>query len=98
MSESNDSSKNGWKEWHIDPTVSVGHIVSTILLAGAIAGFVFSTNTKVEMLAVRMDSTEQRINREAQRSAEDMTAIRIGLQRLEDKVDRIGERDWDRAQ
>ena len=76
------------REWHIDKSISVGHMVSTLALAGALMGFVFSTNTKVEMVTVRMDGLEQRITREVQRQADDMALIRVSLQRLEDKLDR----------
>lgn len=79
------------KEWHIDKSISVGHMVSTLALAGALMGFVFSTNTKVEMVTVRMDGLEQRITREVQRQADDMALIRVSLQRLEDKIDRQNE-------
>lgn len=80
-------------EWHIDKSISVGHMVSTLALAGALMGFVFSTNTKVEMVGVRLDAVEQRVTREVARQAEDMAAIRTSLQRLEDKLDRAVERD-----
>lgn len=79
--------------WHIDKSVSVGHIISTIMLAGAMAGFVFSTNTKVEMLAVRMDATEERLTRDNARHNQDVSSINVALQRLEDKVDRLIERE-----
>lgn len=81
-------SRHDRKEWHIDKSISVGHMVSTLALAGALMGFVFSTNTKVEMVSVRMDSVEQRVTREVARTAEDMALIRQSLQRLEDKLDR----------
>lgn len=75
-------------DWHVDKSISVGHLISTVALAGALAGFVFSTNTKVELANMRMDGLEQRINREVARQADDMSSIRMSLQRLEDKIDR----------
>ena len=81
------------QEWHIDKSISVGHMVSTLALAGALMGFVFSTNTKVETVQVRVDAIEHRMTRGEIRQADDMAIIRASLSRLEDKLDRAVERD-----
>lgn len=86
-------SRDDRQEWHIDKSISVGHMVSTIALAGALMGFVFSTNTKVETVQVRVDSIEHRMSRGEIRQADDMAIIRTSLSRLEDKLDRAAERD-----
>lgn len=76
-------------EWQIDKTVSVGHIVSSILLLGALATAWANMNTKIETQSVRIDSVENRVDREAQRQLDDMAQIRNSLNRIEDRLERI---------
>ena len=75
--------------WQIDKTVSVGHIVSSILLLGALATAWANMNTKIETQSVRIDSVENRVDREAQRQLDDMAQIRNSLNRIEDRLERI---------
>jgi hypothetical protein len=80
-------------KFHVDKSISVGHMVSTLALAGALAGFVFSTNTKVETVAIRVNNIEQRVERDAARQVQDMGLLRDQLSRMEDKLDRVIERE-----
>lgn len=80
-------------KFHVDKSISVGHMVSTLALAGALAGFVFSTNTKVETVAIRVNAIEQRVEREAVRQVQDMGLLRDQLSRMENKIDRVIERE-----
>ena len=75
--------------WQIDKTVSVGHIVSSILLATALVTVWSNMNTKIETQGVRITAVESRIDREAQRQREDMAQIRESLNRIEDRLERI---------
>lgn len=86
------------QEWHIDKSISVGHMVSTMTLAAALLGFVFSMNTKVETVSIRIDAIEERVTRNDARQAQDMAVIQSGQRRLEDKMDRIIERNAERGQ
>jgi len=79
-------------KWQIDKTVSVGHIVSSILLAGALVTVWSNMNTKIETQGVRIDAVENRIDREAQRAREDMAQIRDSLNRIEDRLERLAEK------
>jgi len=76
-------------KWQIDKTVSVGHIVSSLLLFGALATAWANMNTKIETQSVRIDSVENRVDREAQRQLDDMAQIRNSLNRIEDRLERI---------
>jgi len=76
-------------EWQIDKTVSIGHIVSSILLATALVTVWSNMNTKIETQGVRINAVESRIDREAQRQREDMAQIRESLNRIEDRLERI---------
>ena len=81
------------RTWHFDKSVSMGHIVSTIMLAGAVAGFMFSQNTKIETLAVRVNNNGDRIDRQELHHDADTTLIRDQLLRMEHKLDRVIERE-----
>lgn len=84
------------RSWHFDKSISVGHMISTLTLAGALLGFVFSANTKVETLAIRMSGLESRLEREMVRHTQDVALIRDQLHRMESKLDRVIEREQDR--
>jgi len=92
--------------WHIDRSVSYGHILTTLTMACAIAAFMFSVNTKTETIMVRQENFErrlvqdredivERLNREQRRHDIDINTISVGLRRLEDKVDRLIENQAD---
>ena len=78
--------------FHIDRSVSVGHIVTTLALIGSLVVFALRTETKIEINAARIEATEKRIDRETLRTASEIEAIRASQIRMEDKIDRIIER------
>lgn len=78
--------------WQIDKTVSVGHIISSLMLLGALVTVWANMNTKIETQSVRIDAVENRVDREAQRQREDMVQIRESLNRIEDRLERIAEK------
>lgn len=80
-------------DWHIDKSVSIGHILTTATLLIGLAGFVMTTNTKISINEQRIENVETRIEREAYRTAQDQQQIRNSLQRIEDKLDRYIERE-----
>ena len=75
--------------WQIDKTVSVGHIISSLMLLGALVTVWANMNTKIETQSVRIDAVENRVERESQRQREDMSQIRESLNRIEDRLERI---------
>ena len=79
--------------WHIEKSVSIGHILTTISLLVALAGFVMTTNTKISLNEERINAISQRVERETLRTAQDQQQIRQSLQRIEDKLDRYIERE-----
>ena len=78
-------------KWEIDKSVSIGHIISTLALIGGLVGVWGNMNTKVETQAVRIDSIEQRVDREAARQRQDMERIHQSLNRIEDRLERLAE-------
>lgn len=78
-------------KWHIDRSISVGHIISTISLLILIGAAYSNMNTRIETQSVRIDSVEQRIDRETQRQQQDMATIRQSLNRIEDRLERLSE-------
>jgi len=80
-------------KFHIDKSMSVGHIVTTITLIGALVVWGIRTESKIELNAARIVATEKRIDREASRQSSESAQIRNSLMRIEDKLDRYVERD-----
>ena len=81
--------------WHVDKSISVGHMVSTVMLFAALVAFVMTTNTKIEVTAARVDSVESRIDRAEVTSRQDAARLHSSLTRIEDKLDRFIERTKD---
>lgn len=84
------------RNWHVDKSISVGHMVSTIMLFAALLGFVMSTNTKIEVTAERVTGVEARIDRAEIQSRQDAARLASSLYRIEDKLDRFIEREADK--
>lgn len=81
--------KNEHQTWHIEKSVSVGHLLTTLAL---LAGFVVSwaqMNTRIETQNVQIQAVDAKLEREIVRQAEDMQAVRSSLMRIEDRLERM---------
>lgn len=78
-------------KWHVDRSISVGHIISTITLLILMGASWSGMNTRIETQSVRIDSVESRIDRETARQQQDMATIRQSLNRIEDRLERLAE-------
>ena len=79
--------------FHVDKSISVGHIITTITLIIALLAWGVRTETRIELNAARIVANDQRISREVQRNQQDAARITQSLQRIEDKLDRYVERE-----
>ena len=80
-------------KFHIEKSMSVGHIVTTFTLIVALVVWGIRTESKIELNAARIFATEKRIDREASRQSEESAQIRNSLMRIEDKLERYVERN-----
>ena len=79
-------------EWHIDKRVSVGHLITTLMLAGAIFAWAVKQDQRLTRIEERSAIGEQRLDREISRTANDLSLIRQSLLRMEDRLERAIER------
>lgn len=74
--------------WHVKKEVSVGHIVTTFLLA--VSGIYWAANTEHAIMsnAKGLEQVDIRIDRLEIRQEKSLDEIKSSLQRIEDKLDR----------
>ena len=87
-------------KFHLDKSISVGHLVTTVTLVVALIGGLVTTDRRIENNAdeidkntLRIEAAEARATRESERQAEDRQQVRAQLQRIENKLDRYIEGD-----
>lgn len=76
-------------DWHIDKSISVGHMVTTLALVGMLVATWSQMNTRIETQGVQIEAIDKRIDRENVRQAEEMRQIRQSLNRIEDRLERM---------
>lgn len=76
-------------DWHIDKSISVGHMVTTLALVGMLVASWSQMNTRIETQGVQIEAIDKRIDRENVRQAEEMRQIRQSLNRIEDRLERM---------
>jgi hypothetical protein len=75
-------------KFHLDKSISVGHLVTTGMLIVALIGGMVTTDRRIERNSVLIEALAQRQEREVQRQAADISLMRDQLTRIEDKLDR----------
>ena len=78
--------------WHLTKGVSIAHIGSTLVLAGALFGYAMQQDQRLTRVEERSSMLDQRIDREMSRTADDLTIIRQALVRMDDRLERLMER------
>lgn len=75
-----------------DPSISLGHIISILIVLGPVFAFFLDTRARLDVAYTRLDVIEARIERqEVQRQAENLRT-EAALQRIEDKLERFIDR------
>lgn len=81
------------ERWHLTKSVSIAHILSTLVLAGALIGYAMMQDQRLTRLEERSVMLDARIDREVTRTADDLSVIRQSLARLEDRMERLMQRN-----
>ena len=80
------------EHWHISKTVNIGHIISTVLLAGTLAVGWMNMSEQVSSNAQAIQHQADINALEQKHLAEFKDEIRTRLQRIDDKLERLIER------
>ena len=89
--------------WHVEKKVSVSHMISTIVLAGALVGIYQDMDNRQVRVEAKVEHNKEEVNRIDNDHTARMDRIRIeqkesvkkvdkNLERINDKLDRLIER------
>lgn len=84
------------KKFHLDRSISIGHLFTTVTLLLTLIGALVATDRRIEDNAdeiekntLRIAASEARLQREVERQAADRELMQRQMQRIEDKLDRV---------
>jgi hypothetical protein len=83
---------NSGEKMHIDKSVSIGHIVSIVLLCMALVGGWLGLNDRVTENTVRLDEMAARQDRTEYRLARALENVEQSLLRIEERLDKKADR------
>ena len=76
-------------DWHIDKTVSIGHMVSTMVVLITGVMYIDSIDTKVEKQGVKIEAIQQQIHQQRSDTKDMFLHIREDMKRINGKLDRL---------
>lgn len=74
-------------QWHLEKSISIGHILTTVIIAGSVFTWAMKMNSRVTVLETHSaysKATDERMDMERARNLAEVKAILI---RIEDKLD-----------
>lgn len=84
------------RQWHLEKSVSISHIVSTLVIAGTVFAYIGKMDTRIALLEQsnnQQASVDQR--QDAERN-ESFREFRENMKLINDKLDRLIERNGGR--
>lgn len=83
----------GWiaerREWHLDKTVSVGHLISTLVIGISVFSWAIALDKRVEQNSIQIQLIKEQQHLEAARVKALRTELRSDLRDINHKLDRI---------
>lgn len=80
------------REWHLDKTVSIGHIISTLIITMSVFSWALTIDKRVEQNVQSIKFLTQNQKRVESRVDSTKQEIRQDLQAINSKLDRLIER------
>jgi hypothetical protein len=80
------------RDWHLDKTVSISHIISTILIVISILAWAQGVEKRVEQNAQGVKFISERLDAQDKRIDEMRSELRDDLKQVNNKLDRLIER------
>lgn len=78
--------------WHLDKRLNVGHLITTLSLAGAMVVWAMTIETRVAEHSIQIGSIASQIERVESRNDKNMSQLTTAINRINDKLDRLIER------
>ena len=80
------------KHWLSSHTISLTHLLTTVGIAAGAFTYATTQHERLTLVEERTVMNTHRIEREINRTAQDLALIRASQQRMEDRLDRFIER------
>lgn len=77
------------REWHLDKTISVGHLISTVTIALSVFVWAMALEKRVEQHAIQIQMIKESQVHEQSRLEAMRLEIKADNLRMEDKLDRL---------
>ncbi|MBU6955751.1 hypothetical protein [Hahella sp. HN01] len=84
------------RHWHLDKTISVGHLISTLVIAISVITWAGSIDRRVEQNALAVKYLNEEQVQQRQRIDAVRNEIKTDLRAINDKLDRLIERQSER--
>ncbi len=81
--------ENDYHQWHLDKTVSIGHIISTVAIALSVFSWALVMDKRIEKNAQSIEFLAQNHERLEQRVDATRNEIRQDLRAINAKLDRL---------
>jgi ribosomal 30S subunit maturation factor RimM len=79
--------------WHLDKRVNVGHILTTLSLAGMMVAWSMGIETRIAKQSVLIEQNAKQIEQSELRHAQSIDNVMTVINRIDDKLDRLIERN-----
>jgi len=80
-------------DWHIDKTVSIGHMISTAVVLVTGVMYIDSIDTKVEKQGVQIKAIEQQVKQQRDDTKGMFNQLREDMKGIDSKLDRLIDRE-----
>ncbi|MDX1538839.1 hypothetical protein [Arsukibacterium sp.] len=77
------------RSWHLDKTISVGHLVSTLIIAVSVFGWAVTLDKRVEQNALAIIHLKEQQHAEQKRVEQLRSEIKQDLRDINHKLDRL---------
>lgn len=76
-------------KWHLKKEIQLGHIITTITVAAAVAVYVAKIEQRLAVVESHLTAQRERDDRQDTRSQETTGLLRAQLDRMDSKLDRL---------
>lgn len=80
------------KQWHLDKSVSVAHILSTLVIAGSAYGYIANMEKRIALLEQAVSNQHETDRRQDMERAKVFETLREDIKGVNNKLDRLIER------
>lgn len=78
---------NRRRHWHLEKSISVGHIITTIAIAGSVLTWAMRMDSRVSVIETQLHYSAEQQQRIEQYGREGLSEIKASLVRIEGKID-----------